>query len=72
MLTRQSLEAWEQQLSVNFYGVIKLVSALLPHMRKRKTGTIAFTNSVYSHTSAWGCAPYAASKHAATGKGKQY
>lgn len=44
-----------------------MTAALLPHFRSRKTGTIAFMNSIYSWVVDPGVMPYAASKHALTG-----
>ncbi|KAK3046154.1 hypothetical protein LTR09_012338 [Extremus antarcticus] len=57
-------DIWTRQLTVNFYGVTNLVASLLPHFRSRKTGTIAFMNSIYAHVSTPAGGPYAVSKHA--------
>lgn len=61
-------ELWAKQLDVNFYGVTRLVNAVLPHFRSRKSGTIAFMNSVYAHAAGPGAGAYAVSKHAISGK----
>jgi NAD(P)-dependent dehydrogenase (short-subunit alcohol dehydrogenase family) len=54
-------------MAVNFFGVINLATAVLPHMRSRKAGCIAFTNSVWSHAATPANAPYGVSKHAVHG-----
>lgn len=68
MLMRYSTEDWKKQMDVNFYGVTRLVNAVLPHFRSKKSGTIAFMNSVYAHASGPGAGAYAVSKHAISGK----
>lgn len=66
-LTDHGAEIWKKQLDVNFYGVTNLVSAILPHFRDRRSGTIAFMNSVCAYAMSPGCGPYSVSKQAVNG-----
>lgn len=34
-----------EHLNINFFGVINLTNAVLPHMRQRRSGTIAMMGS---------------------------
>lgn len=67
-LTRNRPDLFKAQFDVNFFGVTNLVGAVLPHLRKQRSGIVAFTNSVYSYSSMPGAAPYSASKHGVAGK----
>lgn len=40
------LEAAKRQLEVNFFGVVNIVKAVLPHMRQRRAGRIVIVSSV--------------------------
>ncbi|PVH71971.1 NAD(P)-binding protein [Cadophora sp. DSE1049] len=57
-------ETYLTQLNTNFFGAIAVTTALLPHLRSRRTGRIAFVNSIFSLSTAAAIAPYSASKHA--------
>lgn len=54
-------EAMQQLFTVNFFGVINMTNAVLPHMREKRSGTVvmigsrsAFRNEVYVSTpSSW-------------------
>ena len=52
------------QFDVNLYGYARVNKAVLPILRKKKSGTIIFTASVVSHISTTGLGWYAATKHA--------
>ncbi|KAF9045077.1 hypothetical protein BJ165DRAFT_1389033 [Panaeolus papilionaceus] len=45
-------------------GPMNVTRAFLPHMRPRRTGTLVFSGSLYSHTSEGALGIYAATKHA--------
>lgn len=49
---------------VNFFGVERSIRAVLPQMRKQKSGRIIITTSVVAHVSLVGLGWYAATKHA--------
>ena len=49
---------------VNFFGVENCVRAVLPQMRKQKSGRILMTTSVVAHVSLVGLGWYSATKHA--------
>ncbi|KAF8862565.1 putative short-chain oxidoreductase [Acephala macrosclerotiorum] len=51
------------QLNTNFFGAQRITQALLPHMRARRSGKIAFTGSIFGFYSIEMLFPYAASKH---------
>ncbi|CZR63892.1 related to ketoreductases [Phialocephala subalpina] len=51
------------QLNTNAFGAIRITQALLPHMRERRSGKIAFTGSIFGFYSMELCFPYAASKY---------
>lgn len=58
----------QKQFDVNFFGAIRLVTACLPYLRQKRSGTIAFMNSVYAHTADVFGGAYSASKHAVAGR----
>ena len=62
-----SYEDAKQQFEVNLFGLAEITKAVLPQMRKQKSGTIINTSSVggkiFSPLGAW----YHASKHALEG-----
>ena len=60
-------EEWERQFSTNVLGLIAVTRAFLPHMRKRRKGTIINMSSISGQIGFPGLAPYAASKHAVEG-----
>ncbi|KAI9050399.1 hypothetical protein LZ554_005564 [Drepanopeziza brunnea f. sp. 'monogermtubi'] len=61
-----SKESYMEQLNTNFFGAVAVTTALLPHFRARRTGSIAFINSIYSTVTEIAASPYAVSKYALT------
>ncbi len=59
-----SLEQVKYQFDVNFYGVLRTVNAVLPHMRKLKNGLIINVTSVAGRLNFPHFSIYGASKHA--------
>ncbi|MBN4085317.1 SDR family oxidoreductase [Flavobacteriaceae bacterium AH-315-B10] len=59
-----SLEQVKYQFDVNFYGVLRTVNAVLPHMRKIKNGLIINVTSVAGRLNFPHFSIYGASKHA--------
>ena len=53
-----------QIFDVNFFGVERCIRAVLPQMRKQRSGRILITTSVVAHVSLIGLGWYAATKHA--------
>ncbi|GAA0595289.1 oxidoreductase [Virgibacillus siamensis] len=62
-----SLEAWRQQFETNFFGLVAVTKAVLPHMRQRQHGTIINLSSISGRMALPGLGPYSASKHAVEG-----
>ncbi|KAL8761723.1 MAG: hypothetical protein Q9184_002198, partial [Pyrenodesmia sp. 2 TL-2023] len=58
---------WLAQFTTNFFGVTNLTRAILPHMREKRSGTIAINGSVCGWRSLPGCAGYNATKFALEG-----
>jgi len=58
---------WMFQLNTNFFGVVNVTKAILPHFRSRQSGKIAFSNSYYSFGADAGVGSYVVSKHALQG-----
>jgi Short-chain dehydrogenases of various substrate specificities len=52
------------QFDVNLFGYARVNNAVLPYLRKQRSGTIIMTASVVSHISTTGLGWYAATKHA--------
>lgn len=57
----------DRQLQVNLYGVINVIQAVLPAMRRQKSGTIVNVTSVGARTTAPFMSSYSASKFAVEG-----
>lgn len=66
-----SIDRFAEIMDVNLHGVVRGVQAVLPHMRKRGSGTIVNITSVIGRYAAIGQAPYVASKWAAEGMSQQ-
>ncbi len=64
MIEEVPMEEIEHQFQVNVFGVARQVKAVLPHMRKQKSGRIAITASMVSNMSTMGLGWYASTKHA--------
>jgi len=60
-------EDWDKQLDTNFFGLVTVTQAVLPHMRSRQQGKIINISSVSGRFGFPGYAPYAASKFAVEG-----
>ena len=58
------LDALHDQFDVNVYGAHRMVRAVLPHMRRRKRGTVVTISSPQARVATAGGGPYAASKAA--------
>jgi NADP-dependent 3-hydroxy acid dehydrogenase YdfG len=65
----QSIEDVRYQLDVNVLGNARAFTAVLPHMRKQKSGRIIITSSDAGHVGSLGFAWYPATKHAQQGVG---
>lgn len=62
-----SLEDWRQQFETNFFGLVAVTKAVLPHMRTRQRGTIINISSISGRMALPGLGPYSASKFAFEG-----
>jgi NAD(P)-dependent dehydrogenase (short-subunit alcohol dehydrogenase family) len=58
------MEDWRKQFETNFYGMIRVTQAVLPHMRRRRKGRIVMMSSVAGLVTPPTYGPYSASKHA--------
>ncbi len=59
-----SMEEILKQFNVNVFGTIRVIKRVLPHMRKRRSGTIVITSSIAGRVSTALLGYYAATKHA--------
>jgi NAD(P)-dependent dehydrogenase (short-subunit alcohol dehydrogenase family) len=55
---------WHRQFDTNFFGVIRVTQAVLPHMRARRKGRIIMMSSVAGFATPPTYGPYSATKHA--------
>lgn len=67
MVNETDLSVYQRIMNLNFFGVIALTKAILPHFLARKTGHIAVTSSVTGKIGTPMRSGYAASKHALHG-----
>jgi NAD(P)-dependent dehydrogenase (short-subunit alcohol dehydrogenase family) len=58
------LEDIQRQFDVNVYGYARFIQAVLPHMRRQRSGRVINMSSVCGHITMPGLGWYAASKHA--------
>ena len=63
-IENMSIENVKYQFDVNLFGAARINNAVLPYMRRQRSGRIIFTSSIVSHISMAGLGWYAASKHA--------
>jgi NAD(P)-dependent dehydrogenase (short-subunit alcohol dehydrogenase family) len=59
-----AMEDWRKQFETNFFGMIRVTQAVLPHMRQRRQGRIVMMSSVAGLVTPPTYGPYSASKHA--------
>lgn len=67
MVEEIPLENWREQMETNFFGLVAMTQAVLPHMRARRSGKIINVSSISGRIGFPGLAPYAASKFAIEG-----
>src|SRR5712692_2225019 len=61
------MEDWRRQFETNFFGVLRVTQALLPHMRQRRRGRILMMSSVSGFLTPPTQGAYSSSKHALEG-----
>src|ERR1700719_1015199 len=61
------MEDWRRQFETNFFGVVRVTQAVLPHMRTRRRGRILMMSSVSGIITPPTYGPYSSSKHAMEG-----
>lgn len=67
MRTQVDLNSLLEQFETNFFGPVRLMKALIPHMRERKSGTIINVTSTEGLSSAPGISVYGSTKFALEG-----
>jgi NAD(P)-dependent dehydrogenase (short-subunit alcohol dehydrogenase family) len=61
------MEDWRRQFETNFFGVVRVTQAVLPHMRTRRLGRILMMSSVSGIITPPTHGPYSSTKHAIEG-----
>jgi NAD(P)-dependent dehydrogenase (short-subunit alcohol dehydrogenase family) len=64
MIESVPMEEILHQYEVNLFSMARVLKAVLPHMRRRRSGRIVLTSSLVSHISTLGLGWYASTKHA--------
>jgi NAD(P)-dependent dehydrogenase (short-subunit alcohol dehydrogenase family) len=59
-----SMEDWRRQFETNFFGVIRVMQAVIPRMRERRSGRILMMSSISGFLTPPTQGAYSASKHA--------
>ncbi len=59
-----SIDEWRAQFEVNLFGAIAVLQAVLPAMRRARSGTLVNVSSVAGRFAVPFAAPYSATKHA--------
>src|SRR6266446_8532369 len=59
-----SMPDWRAQFETNFFGVLRVTRAVLPHMRERRSGRILMMSSISGLITAPTQGAYSSSKHA--------
>jgi NAD(P)-dependent dehydrogenase (short-subunit alcohol dehydrogenase family) len=62
-----SITAIQKQFDTNFYGIVRTIQEVLPHMRSQKNGLIINVSSIAGSVGMAGRAAYCASKFAVNG-----
>jgi NAD(P)-dependent dehydrogenase (short-subunit alcohol dehydrogenase family) len=62
-----TMDDWRSQFETNFFGVLRVTQAILPHMRERRRGRILMMSSVSGLVTPPTQGAYSASKHAIEG-----